>query len=132
MLARTWHLLAIAYFTVLLVVTQVDPAGSLPYMMHGTLQSGLSIGIGLLLSAALTTLLSRRITLSQDVRTRLPMLESRLNSYVPAALRGIRIFILVTVTLFVFDAWRVFSLSAWLASESGSAAIATVVRVAII
>lgn len=132
MLARTWHLLAIAYFTVLLVVTQVDPAGSLPYMMHGTLQSGLSIGIGLLLSAALTALLSRRITLSQDVRTRLPMLESRLNSYVPAALRGIRLFILVTVTLFVLDAWRVFSLSAWLASESGSAAIATVVRVAII
>lgn len=132
MLARTWHLLAIAYFTVLLVVTQVDPAGSLPYMMHGTLQSGLSIGIGLLLSAALTALLSRRITLSQDVRTRLPMLESRLNSYVPAALRGIRLFILVTVTLFVLDAWRVFSLSAWLASESGSVAIATVVRVAII
>lgn len=132
MLARTWHLLAIAYFTVLLVVTQVDPAGSLPYMMHGTLQSGLSIGIGLLLSAALTALLSRRITLSQDVRTRLPMLESRLNSYVPAALRGIRLFILVMVTLFVLDAWRVFSLSAWLASESGSAAIATVVRVAII
>ena len=132
MLARTWHLLAIAYFTVLLVVTQVDPAGSLPYMVHGTLQSGLAIGIGLLLSAALTALLSRRITLSHDLRTRLPMLESRLNSYVPAALRSIRIFILVTVTLFVLDAWRVFSLSAWLASDSGSAAIATVVRVAII
>lgn len=132
MLARTWHLLAIAYFTVLLVVTQVDPAGSLPYMVHGTLQSALAIGIGLLLSALLTALLSRRITLSQDLRTRLPMLESRLNSYVPAALRGIRLFILVTVTLFVLDAWRVFSLSAWIASESGSAAIATVVRVAII
>nr|MBF0682667.1 mechanosensitive ion channel [Pseudomonas sp.] len=132
MLARTWHLLAIAYFTVLLVVTQVDPAGSLPYMMHGTLQSALAIGVGLALSAALTALLSRRITLSNDMRARLPMLESRLNSYVPAALRGIRLFILVTVTLFVLDAWRVFSLSAWIASDSGSAAIATVVRVAII
>lgn len=132
MLARTWHLLAIAYFTVLLVVTQVDPAGSLPYMMHGTLQSGLSIGVGLLLSAALTALLSRRIVLSSELQTRLPMLESRLNSYVPAALRSIRVFILVTVSLFVLDAWRVFSLSAWLASESGSASIATVVRVAII
>ncbi len=132
MLARTWHLLAIAYFTVLLVASQVDPAGALPYMTYATLQSVLAIGVGLLLSAVLTALLSRRITLSDEMRAKLPMLEARLNSYVPAILKGIRLFIMVLVALFVLDAWRVFSLSGWLASDVGSAILATTVHVAII
>src|SRR5690606_11524585 len=85
-LARTWHLLAIAYFTVMLVAGQVDPSGSLPYMAYGTLQSVVAIAIGLLLSAALTVLLSRRISLPGEVSRRLPMLETRINSYVPAML----------------------------------------------
>src|SRR5690606_15838387 len=36
------------------------------------------------------------------------------------------------VALFVLDAWQVFSLSAWVVSESGGRAIATTVRVALV
>ena len=132
MLARAWHLAAIAYCTAMLVVSQVDPADALPYMVYGTVQSALAIGIGLLLSAALTGLLSRRLALPGEVRARLPMLEARLNAYIPLFLRGLRLLILVVVTLFVLDAWRVFRLSDWLASGAGTAALATLVRVAIV
>ncbi|GAA5231614.1 mechanosensitive ion channel [Verticiella sediminum] len=131
-LARTWHVLAIAYFTVLLVASQVDPAGALPFMAAATAQTVLAVGIGMLISAILTLLLSRHIRLSADLNRRLPMLEARLNSYVPATLKGLRLVILVAVALIVLDAWHAFNLSAWVASERGAAFIGTVVRVAII
>ncbi|MBU4612840.1 mechanosensitive ion channel [Achromobacter sp. GG226] len=132
MLARTWHILAIAYFTILLIASQVDPAGALPFMAAATGQTLLAVAIGMLLSALLTALLARRIRVGEDIQRRLPMLEARLNAYVPAVLKGVRLLILVVVALVVLDAWHVFNLSAWIASESGSAAIGTLVRIGII
>lgn len=132
LLARTWHWLAAGYFTVLLVVSQVDTEHALPFMVQATLQSLLSLGVGALLLIVLHGALSRRIVLPQDVRTRLPMLEARVNAYVPAALKGLGILIRIVVALFVLDAWRVFDLSNWLVSGAGTAAVRTVVNVAII
>ena len=132
MLARTWHLAAIAYCTIMLVVSQVDPERALPYMVYGTLQSALAIGIGVLASAVLGSLLSRRLALPEDIRSRLPMLEPRLNAYIPAVLKGARLIVAIVVILFVLDAWRAFSLADWIVSERGGAAIAAVVRVAVV
>lgn len=132
LLARTWHILAIGYFTVLLVVSQVDTERALPFMVQATIQSLLALGIGALLIVMLHGVLARRITLPQDVRRKLPMLEARVNAYVPAALRGLGVLIRIVVALFVLDAWRVFDLSTWLVSDSGTAAVRVVVNVAII
>lgn len=132
LLARVWHVLAIIYFTVLLVVSQVDPVEALPFMARATLQSVVAIALGLLVSAILTAILSRPIRLSDDMRTRLPLLEARINSYVPATLKGLRFITLVVVLLFVLDGWHAFDLSAWVMSESGKATIGVVVHIAII
>ncbi len=45
LLARVWHVLAIIYFTVLLVVSQVDPVEALPFMARATLQSVVAIAL---------------------------------------------------------------------------------------
>ncbi|WP_253272248.1 mechanosensitive ion channel domain-containing protein [Advenella kashmirensis] len=132
LLARVWHVLAIIYFTVLLVVSQVDPVEALPFMARATLQSVVAIALGLLVSAILTAILSHPIRLSDDMRTRLPLLEARINSYVPATLKGLRFITLVVVLLFVLDGWHAFDLSAWVMSESGKATISVVVHIAII
>ncbi|WP_438764359.1 mechanosensitive ion channel domain-containing protein [Kushneria sp. TE3] len=132
MLGRTWHLFALAYFTVLLVVSQVQPAQALPFMAHATVQTLLAIGIGILISSVLTIALARRIHLSENLRERLPMLEARVNSYVPKALRGLRILLGIFVVLTVLDAWRAFDLPGWLTSESGAETIGMIVHVAII
>ncbi|MBV7486098.1 mechanosensitive ion channel domain-containing protein [Bordetella sp. BOR01] len=132
LLARSWHVLAIGYFTVLLVVSQVDTERALPFMVQATAQSLLALGIGALLIVLLATVLTRRITLPEDVRRKLPMLEARVNAYVPAALRGLGILIRIVVALFVLDAWRVFDLSTWIVSDAGAAAVRMVVNVAII
>ncbi|MCD0505074.1 mechanosensitive ion channel domain-containing protein, partial [Bordetella petrii] len=132
LLARTWHVLALGYFTVLLVVSQVDTEHALPFMVHATVQSLVAIAIGTVLIVALSGVLARRITLPDDVRRRLPMLEARVNAYVPAALRGLGVLIRIVVALFVLDAWRVFDLSSWIVSDAGAAAVRVVIHVAIV
>ena len=131
-LAKGWHLLAIAYFTVLLVISQTDPLGAMAFMVFATLQTLLSVGLGVLASAFLSALLARPFRLPEDTRRKLPLLESRLNSYVPAAVRWAKLIILGVVLLFVLDAWRLFHVGNWLASESGGTVVATIVQVSIV
>jgi small-conductance mechanosensitive channel len=132
LLARTWHILAIGYFTVLLVVSQIDNQRALPFMMMATMQSLVALAVGSLVSMLLESALSRRIRLPPDVRRKLPMLEDRVNAYVPAGLRALGLLVRILVALFVLDAWRVFDLSSWIVSDAGTAAVRVVVNVVIV
>lgn len=131
-LARTWHFIALAYFTTLFVVSQIHQQEALAFMAGATVQSLAAILLGLLASAILSSLLARRIHLPDDWRRVLPLLEDRLNAYVPALLKSLRLLILLLATLVVLDAWHAFNLVAWVESESGHAAIAMLLHVGII
>ncbi|KAA0010939.1 mechanosensitive channel protein [Billgrantia pellis] len=130
--ARTWHLFALAYFLVVLVLTLTRPADALPFVLFATLKTLGAVIVGMLLSSLLTQTIGRRIRLSDDLRRKLPQLEPRLNSYVPNALRVIRFLILITVIMLVLDAWGAFDLAAWYASEAGRGLVGTLVSVAMI
>nr|WP_298249478.1 mechanosensitive ion channel domain-containing protein [uncultured Halomonas sp.] len=130
--ARTWHLFALAYFVMALTVTLTRPVDALPYVLFATLKTIGAVVVGLLLSSFLTQTIGRRITLSNDLRRKLPLLESRLNSYVPNALRIIRTLILVLVVMVVLNAWGAFDLAAWYASEVGRNLIGKLVSIATI
>lgn len=132
MLARLWHVLAIAYFTVLLVISQTDPVGALAFVTFASLQTLLAVGLGVLVSSFLSAMLGRRIRLPRDLRARLPLLEERINAYVPAGLRWVRLIILGAVILVVLDGWQVFNISSWVASELGGQVITTIVHVSIV
>ena len=118
-LSRCWHHLAIAYFLVVLVVTLVRPADALPFVMLATLKTLVFIGVGLLASGVISQLTGRRIALSPELCRKVPLLEARLNSYVPMTLKLIRLVILITVVMFLLNAWGLFDLSAWFASQAG-------------
>ncbi|MGQ4877731.1 mechanosensitive channel protein [Billgrantia sp. LNSP4103-1] len=130
--ARTWHLFALAYFLMVLVLTLTRPADALPFVLFATLKTVVVIVVGMLLSSLLTHSIGRRIRLSDDLRRKLPQLEPRLNSYIPNALRVIRTVILITVVLLVLNAWGAFDLAAWYASEAGRGLVGTLVSVAVI
>ncbi len=130
--ARTWHLFALAYFFMVLVVMLTRPADALPYVLFATLQTIAAVVVGMLLSSLLSQTIGRRIRLSDDLRRKLPLLEPRLNSYVPNALRVLRTLILITVVLVVLDAWGAFDLAGWYASEAGRGLVGTLVSVAVI
>ncbi|PMR70490.1 mechanosensitive channel protein [Halomonas heilongjiangensis] len=130
--ARTWHLFALAYFLMVLVVTLTRPVDALPFVLFATLKTIAAVVVGLLLSSLLTQTIGRRITLSEDLRRKLPLLEPRLNRYVPNALRVIRTIILIVVIMVVLSAWGAFDLMGWYASEAGRGLVGKLVSVAVI
>lgn len=132
LLGRVWHVLALAYALVVFAVTVLHPETALPYVLLATLKTIVIVGIGMLVSGVLTQLIGRRIRLTGDIQRRLPLLEKRLNAYVPTFLKVIRAIILIVVAMFVLSAWQVFDLAAWYASEAGAHLVGTTLNVVII
>lgn len=130
--ARIWHLFALAYFTMVLVLTLTRPEHALSFVLIATAQTLAAALIGMLISRFLTQVIGRRIRLSDDLRRRLPLLEPRLNNYVPTALKVIRALILIGVVMVVLNAWGAFDLAAWYASEGGSLLVGKLVSVFVI
>lgn len=132
LLACSWHWWALAYFTVLFVISQLDPDGALPFMVKASFDSVIIIAIGLLVSNFLSTLIARPIGVSKKANQRMPMLEARLNTYVPFFLRITRTFVLLSACLLLLHVWSVFDLMAWLNSSSGQHLISAVAQVVLV
>ena len=132
MLARSWHMLAIAYFAALTVVTVLRPEDALPFMLAASLQTVVAVAVGVVVSVVLSQFISRGFHVAEETRHRFPMLEDRLNSFLPTTMKVARIAILLVVAGFVADAWGLFNLGEWVVSEAGTRTIGTAVSVAII
>lgn len=131
-LGHVWHLLAIAYFLVLFALSQFDIGNSLRFMMTATVKSLVVIGAGALLSGMLTRWIFHRISLPDDVNRRYPMLERRINSYIPNGLKILRVMVVLAVTLLLFDAWHLINLYQWAGSENGEKIIGGLVHILLI
>ncbi len=131
-LARSWHVLGIVYFAVLAVALVLRPEDALPMMLKATLQTILALVIGGLLAKLLANTIGRPINITDDLRSHFPMLEARVNGFVPNIFKTLRILLVVVVAAIILDAWGIFSLSAWIASEAGIHTIGTVISVAAI
>ena len=132
MLARSWHMIAIAYFAALALVTIIRPEDALPFMAQATGQTLLAALGGAFISVVLTQIISRQIHIPEETRQRFPLLEERLNSYIPTGLKVMRVVILITVLAVIADAWGLFDLGAWIVSEAGARTIGTTVSVGLI
>lgn len=130
--ARLWHIAAIAYLAAILVTAILYPDEALPFMLRATGQTIVAVVVGIALAAMLTQVILRRIRLGDELRTRFPLLEARLNAYVPSALRIARFVILAVVVAFVADAWTPFDLGAWVTSDAGAGVIGRFLSVVLI
>ena len=130
--ARTWHLLAMAYLGAILVTAILYPQDALPFMLAATARTLAAAGLGVALAALLTQVILRRIRIGDDLRARFPLLEARLNAYVPTALKIARLAILAAVMAIIVDAWTPFDLGAWVASDTGARLLGRVLSVALI
>lgn len=124
LLGNLWHWIAIVYFAALTIVTLFRPVDALPFMVSATGQTVVAIGGGVLISMLLTRVIVSGVRIPEKTRLRLPMLESRLNAFVPLALKIIRLLILIVVLALVANAWALFDAAGWLASELGIRTIA--------
>ncbi|WP_018873549.1 mechanosensitive ion channel domain-containing protein [Thioalkalivibrio sp. ALJ16] len=132
LLASSWHWIALLYFLTLAVVSVTRPEDALPFMAKATGQTLLAAFIGVFVANLLSQIIGRDIHVPDETREKFPLLEARLNAYVPKALKTMRLVILLIVLAVIADAWGVFNLAAWLGSEAGMRVVGTAISVALI
>ncbi len=132
LLSRTWHVLALTYVIGLFVIWSTRPEGALSFMLKATAQSIAAVLLGLFIVGLISRGIRRGLRVPDELKRRLPLLEPRINAFVPAMLQAIRLVVVLAVILFVLHAWSVFDLVGWLASTAGQTLISRGLSVAIV
>ena len=129
---RVWHLVAILYVLAFFVIWVSRPGDALGYMLAATGKSLAAVLIGFLAVTAISRAITGGLRVPQEMRERLPLLESHLNAFVPNILRVVRIAAFIFVVAAVLDAWGVADVGGWLTSPTGQVFIAAVLSAAAI
>jgi small conductance mechanosensitive channel len=117
--ARTWHVAAILYVLLLLSVWLSRPFDATTFMVRATALSVLAVMIGTIVSLVLTRAITGGVRLPQTVHERLPLLERRLNTFVPRVLSFVRIGVFVGVLIGILHAWGAVDVLNWFGSDDG-------------
>lgn len=125
-LAQTWHLLAVTYVGMVFLVGLTRPSDALPFIGSATGYSVLILAGAFLASGLLTQMFGGQIRLKDHHRQRLPRLEQRLNTYLPWALRLVRVLIVVAVVAGILAIWHVVNLFDWLVTPVGQRFLSSV------
>ena len=130
--ARLWHLLAIGYCVTVFGVWAFRPEGVLAFLLRATLESLLVMLAGALLAATITRAITGGLRLPDEVKLRLPLLESRLNAFVPAVLKVVRWLVLLAVAVTILQLWGVADIAGWLGAGGGQEVLARAIGVGLI
>ncbi len=131
-LARIWHLLALGYVLALFVIWLARPFDALSFMLRSTLESLAAVAVGVIIVSLLTRTISGGMRLPDEVKRKLPLLEGRLNAFVPNILKVVRVLVLIGVLIAIGEAWEVLAFFDWLASELGREIVARLVGATLI
>lgn len=127
---RVWHIFAILYVLTFFVVWVSRPGDALAFMLAATGKSLVAVLIGFLVVTAISRAIEGGLRVPQEMRERLPLLESHLNSFIPNILRVVRVVAFILVVAAVLDAWWVADIGGWLTSPTGQAFIAALLSAA--
>ncbi len=128
-LARQWHWFALAYLCVMLVLVLAQPYAAFRSLINGGQVLVVAL-VGITLSGILTRTMVRGVQLPDNITARLPLLEKRLNTFVPRALFVLRLLIFVVVVAVALNAISLIDLRAWMASQFGLRVTSTIFSVA--
>ncbi|WP_417766892.1 mechanosensitive ion channel domain-containing protein [Stappia sp.] len=117
--ARVWHIGAILYVLLLLSVWLSRPFDATAFMVRATALSVLTIMAGTIVSLVLTRAIIGGVRLPQSVHARMPLLERRLNTFVPRILSFIRIGVFIGVVIGILHAWGAVDVLTWFDSDDG-------------
>ncbi|WP_172125850.1 mechanosensitive ion channel domain-containing protein [Devosia sp. 919] len=132
LVGRYWHVVAIAYLLTLLVAWFANPDGALPFMLGATFQTAIAVLAGMAISGAISRVIRFGLSLPEDVRQNLPLLETRLQAFVPRVMQIIRLVVVAGVVLAVVQAWGMFDALGWLGSERGQEIVGSLIAAAFI
>jgi small-conductance mechanosensitive channel len=129
-LARNWHIPALLYLLVMLVLVLVQPGDAAFQSLLNSGQVLLVAILGVAVSGVMTRTMVNGVQLPDTVNARLPALQRRLNTFVPKALFVLRLVIFALVVIFALNAISLIDLKAWMAGQFGREFTATVFSVA--
>jgi small conductance mechanosensitive channel len=131
-LAMRWHVPVILYLAVLFVIVVSRPDGMLSPVLGATGKILLSLLAGMIATGAISRFLSSGISVPDGVGERLPLLEPRLNRFVPAGLQVFRLIVAVIIGAFAIDVVGLLDIEEWLQSQVGVQATAAIISTLVI
>ena len=131
-LAGIWHWFALAYIAVMFIVVMTQPAEVTLNAIVGSGKILAAIIIAALLSGWLAQAVHRGISLPEDVNAKLPLLERRINTFVPRAFSALRLFLLICVLFFTLDVIGTIDMRSWLEGQVGLAVTKALISVGLI
>lgn len=117
-LADVWHVLAIVYVIGVFAVWALNIEGGFEYLFRATVASAVILAIAKALTMALRRGIERGFAVGDDVKHRFPLLEARVNRYVPTIHLVLRAILYVIAVLALLQAWGLNTLG-WLDSPLG-------------
>ncbi|NMG40219.1 mechanosensitive ion channel [Chelativorans sp. ZYF759] len=132
MIGAYWHLIAMFYLIALLVVWLTNPEEALPFMLRATVQSIIAIAVGAFVITFISRFINAGLRLPDDVKERLPLLETRLQAFVPRVMQIVRTIVLIAVIIAIAQAWALLDFMGWVATEAGQRATGALISAAFI
>ncbi len=129
---RHWHLVAIFYLIAIFVVWLANPEEALPFMLAATFQSLVAILIGGVVISFISRFVHVGVRLPDDVKERLPLLETRLHAFVPRVMQIVRTIVLIGVVIAIAQAWALIDFVGWVGTEAGQRVTGSLVSAALI
>ncbi|MET3646002.1 mechanosensitive ion channel domain-containing protein [Phyllobacterium ifriqiyense] len=125
--ARLWHVVAIGYLMLMFLLWLANREGALPFVLIATLQSIIAVAVGLVLTRLIVRFTASGMRLPSDIKGRLPLLEQRLQAFVPSVLKLVCGIIFAGVALAIAQVWRLADFVGWISSEFGQRVVTSVV-----
>lgn len=130
-LAATWHWLAMFYVVALYVVLAVRGNGGTVYILQGTVLTLVFAVVAWGLENAAQRGIRKALTIHDDLRSRYPGLQVRLNRYTAAIEYAARIVIYFVAGVAILEAWGLDAFN-WIFSSVGERVFASVVNIVLI
>jgi len=131
-LITLWVAPVVIYLLGLLAIVATRPGGILVPLLQST---GIIVGaiiLAMITLQFLTGAIARGVSLPETWTMRFPLLERRLNSFVPKILRVLRFLLFVAVVAVILDVLGVFDTVAWMQGDFGALVLTSGISVLLI
>ncbi|MCQ0987493.1 mechanosensitive ion channel domain-containing protein [Jiella marina] len=118
-LGQIWWVLAILAVLSLFGVWLRSPDDGMRFVAVASGKTIAAMALGGLLVSVLSRMITHGVTIPQEIKYRLPLLERRLNGMVPKILTVISVVVVICVLAITFDSWGISDFGAWFDSSVG-------------
>ena len=130
-LGRTWHLVTSAYLIVIYAIWAMRIEDGASFLLKATLLTLVILAVGRLMIHAIDRFFDHGLSLSEEMRQRLPGLEQRLNRYFPVFNKLTKLALGVIMVLLIGHAWGIDTLT-WTTEGSGRIFVSALLQILLV